>query len=101
MNLCGRCREDFSSLETFDAHRVGVHEYTYLEGLDFDSPREDGRRCLDPSEMRAKGWAQNEKGRWLNPTRSERARRAFEKASPGLGGCAGEPPSRQDEEQAA
>ena len=78
MNLCCACRSDFSSVETFDAHRVCVHEHTFLEGLDLEPPREDGRRCLDADEMREKGWAQDDKGRWFNPARAERARQAFE-----------------------
>ena len=78
---CTTCGKDFSGTTLFDAHRVGVHDYSYAEGLAIESwsaadwkrllprvkpedraalieqgPREDGRRCLDEDEMRAKGW---------------------------------------------
>lgn len=79
MNLCRSCGSDFTSLETFDAHRVGTHEYTFGEGLKLEPPVEDGRRCLDADEMRGRGWAQDSKGRWVNTTRAERARRTFAK----------------------
>jgi hypothetical protein len=45
-NWCASCGEDFSSSTLFDRHRVGRHEYTQSDGLSFDPPREDGRRCL-------------------------------------------------------
>jgi hypothetical protein len=32
LNKCGSCRCDFTSLELFDAHRVGKHRYTYADG---------------------------------------------------------------------
>jgi hypothetical protein len=74
VNLCRACGHDFSSVTLFDAHRVGKHEYL------FDSERLDGRRCLDASEMESKGWAQNGRGRWNDPVRSEQVRRAFAEA---------------------
>lgn len=68
MNLCRSCGEDFSSVEGFDRHRVGVHEYLW-------SPeREDGRRCLDVEEIVSLGWEQNAQGRWFDPERVARAR---------------------------
>jgi hypothetical protein len=79
VNTCRACGSDFTSLETFDAHRVGTHEYTFNEGLKFEPPVEDGRRCLNADEMREKGWAPDDKGRWVNTARAERARRAFAK----------------------
>lgn len=53
MNLCTSCKLDFGSVSAFDAHRVGRHEYLYREGLDFDPPVYDGRRCLDEEEIEA------------------------------------------------
>ena len=53
MNLCTSCKTDFGSVTAFDAHRVGVHEYTFNEGLYMDPPREDGRRCLGEDELEA------------------------------------------------
>lgn len=73
MNLCRACGEDFSSVEGFDAHRVGTHEYTHPEGLRMDPPREDGRRCLSVSELEALGWERNRSGRWFDPKRASRA----------------------------
>jgi hypothetical protein len=82
VNLCRACDSDFTSVETFDAHRVGKHAYTYEDGLKLDPSVEDGRRCLDAEEMLALGWRQEERGRWVNVARAERARRAFsEKAA--------------------
>jgi hypothetical protein len=72
--FCRACGQEFNSVELFDRDRVGVHAYTYLQGLDMDPPREDGRRCLDVDEMRAKGWKLNKRGRWIDPKRAERAR---------------------------
>lgn len=72
MNLCRSCNEDFSSVEAFDRHRVGVHEYTFLEGL--EQGREDGRRCLSIEELEEIGFEVNDRGRWHDPTRTERAR---------------------------
>jgi hypothetical protein len=65
VNECGACGQDFGSLELFDRHRRGVHEYTFQQGM--ESGREDGRRCLDISEMEA-------------PARAARARTAFGRA---------------------
>ena len=69
MNLCRSCSLDFGSLWAFDAHRVGKHAYTYLEGLDMDPPCEDGRRCLTEPEMTAAGWNRGSSGRWRTPSR--------------------------------
>lgn len=69
-NGCGACHEDFTSLELFDRHRVGDH------GLDWPE-HEDGRRCLDAEEMTEHGWERDDEGRWLDPVRAVRARRAF------------------------
>lgn len=76
-NGCGACGEDFTSVKLFDRHRVGTHEYTSTEGLKMNPPREDGRRCLDPDEMRARGWGKDAKGRWQDPVRVAAARIAF------------------------
>ena len=69
MNLCRECDLDFTSVRDFDSHRVGVHAYTYSEGLKMDPIREDGRRCLTTVEMRAKGWALDRHGRWRRKQR--------------------------------
>jgi hypothetical protein len=75
VNLCRPCGHDFSSVEAFDRHRVGVHDYTYAEGLKFDPPVEDGRRCLRVDEILALGWEQNDQGQWFDPKRAARAKR--------------------------
>jgi hypothetical protein len=90
---------------SFDRHRTGVHAYTFLEGLDLDPPREDGRRCLDPDDMREAGMELDARGRWCIVAEAERVRRAFEKRSsmPSLsfGECAGAPENPQEESEAA
>jgi hypothetical protein len=70
LNLCCACLQDFGSVELFDRHRIGKHAYNFAEGLDMDPPREDGRRCLDPSEMESLGWRLNSRGRWVDPARN-------------------------------
>jgi hypothetical protein len=72
--FCTTCKENFTGLEAFDRHRVGTHEFTFQEGLRLDSPREDGRRCLDEEEMRARGWAKSVRGGWFDPARSPASR---------------------------
>jgi len=66
-NLCSPCEQDFASVTLFDAHRIGTHAYTYSEGVAMEPMREDGRRCLNTAEMRAKGWALDDRGRWSDP----------------------------------
>jgi hypothetical protein len=75
-SFCRSCGEDFNGDTLFDRHRVGIHEYTYAEGLGMDPPREDGRRCLDTDELRTLGWTLNEKGRWFDPVQASRLKRA-------------------------
>ena len=75
MNLCRSCGEDFASVAAFDRHRVGWHAYTLVEGLRLDTPREDGRRCLDPAEMRAAGMELDRRARWCIARDVERARK--------------------------
>jgi hypothetical protein len=72
VNLCTACGLDFPSVEAFDRHRVGVHAYSFAEGLAMEPPREDGRRCLDEAELRVMGWAIDKRGRWYDPARSAR-----------------------------
>jgi hypothetical protein len=67
VNICRSCSQDFASARAFDAHRIGKHAYTKSEGLSFDPPRKDGRRCLAPSEILSAGWDTNESGRWVHP----------------------------------
>jgi len=62
--LCSVCCEDFGSTSAFDAHFTGKIAYSYREGLAMDPPREDGLRCLDPEEMRAKKMHKDSRGRW-------------------------------------
>jgi hypothetical protein len=74
LNGCSGCRQDFTSLRLFDAHRVGVYAYPW-------SPdREDGRRCLDAAEMLERGWEQDERGRWINPAEIARGKQALAKS---------------------
>jgi hypothetical protein len=77
LNQCGACRKDFTSIASFDRHRVGVHAYTYSQGLRFPELVEDGRRCLDNSELNALGIVQIANGRWQDTAAVERAQRVF------------------------
>ncbi len=54
ISQCGACGLVFVSMKAFDAHRAGP----YTRG---------GRRCLTQQEMRARGMAQDGKGRWMPP----------------------------------
>jgi hypothetical protein len=76
-NGCRSCRQDFASISLFDAHRAGNHDFTYSEGVKMEPMREDGRRCLDADEMRAKGWTLDARGRWCNPKESARVSSYF------------------------
>lgn len=66
------CNLHFADDPSFDAHRVGTHEYTYWEGLKLDPPREDGRRCLSVEEMVEAGWTKNRFDRWRCPEKKVR-----------------------------
>jgi hypothetical protein len=81
LNLCRSCGCDFASVSAFDRHRVGVHEYTYSEGLKLEPPREDGRRCMDADELAGAGMERDPRGRWRIAADAERARRAFAEAA--------------------
>jgi len=70
-NLCSACGLDFAKLEGFDYHRVGRHAYTLSEGLKMEPAREDGRRCLDKGELRARGYDVDPRGLWFNVSRRE------------------------------
>ena len=77
MNECGACGLDFSSVKSFDSHRVGKHAYTLSEGLRMEPPREDGRHCLVQHELVDAGMAQDARGRWYLVRDREHAREAF------------------------
>ena len=64
LNLCRSCGCDFASVRALKAHRVGVHAYTYSEGLKLTPPAEDGRRCRDEAEMVEYGLELDGHGRW-------------------------------------
>ncbi|WP_054564676.1 hypothetical protein [Frankia sp. R43] len=50
---CPTCHRTFASTGGFDAHRTG--------------PITGNRRCLDEAELRALGYAPNDRGRWRIP----------------------------------
>jgi hypothetical protein len=61
-NYCRSCGEDFGGVTLFDKHRVA----------------NDGeRRCLDDGEMKAKGWALNRYGRWVDRSKVHPRSRKF------------------------
>lgn len=63
-NLCGACGVDFTTVRAFDRHRVGVHAYTYSEGVKMEPMREDGRRCLRREEFEGADLELDRFGRW-------------------------------------
>ena len=78
LNECGACGRDFGSLGAFDQHRVGKYPQTgpaeYRDRLarglvpdDEDWRPELGRRCLDESELRERGFTLDKHGRWRRP----------------------------------
>lgn len=79
MNECGACGQDFGSVAAFDEHRVGEHDYLFSEGVQMEPPRYDGRRCLDVSEMEARGFHRDRWNRWALP--AEREPRLIERVS--------------------
>ena len=56
ISQCGKCHLTFTSVEAFDFHRG-------------DSYEQHTRRCLTVAQMRAKGMALDEHGRWKLPAR--------------------------------
>lgn len=50
-SVCSACKETFSSVSSFDSHRVGKYEPMT-------------RRCLTRDEMLAKNMVLNERGMW-------------------------------------
>lgn len=84
MNQCGACNLDFGSVDAFDAHRVGKHEYLFREGLEFDPPVYDGRRCLGLDELEtmtdkrgSKIFALSGRGTWSLARQLDSARRSL------------------------
>jgi hypothetical protein len=73
-NRCVACKKDFASVAAFDRHRIGTHEYDFAEGLRFDPPREDGRRCMDEDEMTEAGMELDARERWRIQADAERIR---------------------------
>ena len=65
MNYCTTCREDFATVPSFDAHRVGDHGPGEYKGPIEDWQPNLGRRCLDVEEMEARGFRRDRHGRWL------------------------------------
>ena len=64
MTECASCGLAFAGTSAFDFHRRGAHAFTLSEGLRLDPLREDGRRCLHPSEMAEVGMERDSRGRW-------------------------------------
>jgi hypothetical protein len=81
VNVCAACGERFGAVRSFDRHRVGVHAFTYREGLAMDPRREDGRRCLSVPELELQGFVRNAFGAWTLAQTLERGR-AFSRRTP-------------------
>jgi hypothetical protein len=77
MNFCRGCGEDFASVAAFDRHRVGVHAYTFAQGLLVNPTVEDGRTCMDEEELYVVGMELDSRGRWCITADAERIREAF------------------------
>jgi hypothetical protein len=101
VNVCTACGLDFTGVRDFDMHRVGVHAYTYSDGLRMEPMREDGRRCLDGSELEAAGWFRDRHGRWSHPSRRQAQKRSYalrqsrQDATKGDGSTSGHPKARR------
>ena len=74
LNFCSSSEEDFASVAAIDQHRVGKHAYTYSEGVKMTPMREDGRRCLHPSDV---GVTLDGRGRWHDAKKAATARTRF------------------------
>jgi hypothetical protein len=85
MNLCTTCGEDFGSIESFDAHRVGNYPQrgpSEYEGSIEEWTADKGRRCLTVEEMesgsfRSRQFVRNGRGRWSLEKRLNRSRESF------------------------
>jgi hypothetical protein len=75
LNQCATCEEDFASVDAFDQHILSA-------------PSDPSFDCMQVSELEAKGWRRNERGRWSSPrtlAAAQRVRHHREGASgPGL-----------------
>lgn len=94
-NLCRSCGIDFNSIDLFEQHRVGVHAYTFSEGIAMEPMREDGRRCLSVDEMHERGWEQDAKGYWFDPVKAKRTSDYFQKRLSDADSPAGAPPEAE------
>jgi hypothetical protein len=85
VNFCSACGEDFGSVESFDAHRVGRFPQvgpSEYEGSIEDWAPDKGRRCLTVEEMesgsfRGRQLVRNKCGRWSLEKRLNRSRESF------------------------
>jgi hypothetical protein len=50
-SYCTLCGLDFAGDSYFERHKTGSHQYTYSEGLKYNPPVEDGRRCMSIEEL--------------------------------------------------
>ena len=60
-STCGKCKLVFSSLSSFDMHRVGSFG-TYIKETEIYTKHT--RRCLLDEEMQKEGMRQNKYGHW-------------------------------------
>lgn len=75
MNLCRGRSTDFASVSAFDRHRAGRNEYLW------SVEREDGRRCMDETEMLDVGMEVDGRGRWRIAGDAERIAGRFQEAA--------------------
>jgi hypothetical protein len=62
LNQCATCEEDFASVAAFDQHILSA-------------PSDPSFDCMQVSELEAKGWTRNERGRWSSPSTRAAAQR--------------------------
>jgi hypothetical protein len=69
---CPACKEKFTALSGFDAHRVGSHTAAHPHY---------GRSCLTPEQLRAKGYVLGARG-WGIPLTQEQLDALRERFAP-------------------
>jgi len=62
--LCSGCNLQFSSVGSFDKHRVGSYGDAIYIGNKFSHYEKHSRRCLAVDEMKGKGMFLRENGLW-------------------------------------
>jgi hypothetical protein len=70
-----RLRPKYKTVSAFDRHRAGTHHHLWSVEL------EDGRRCMDETEMLDAGMEPDRRGRWRIVGDAERIAGWLQKAA--------------------